>query len=445
MGLLLQDEAGAHHSSPREDGRRRRAAAVAALVEVSADHPVLLNRAPTLHRFGVQAFYPRIIEGKALALHPLTCCAFNADFDGDQMAVHVPLTPEAVEEARSRLFAPLNIFSPGTGQPLAGPTQDMVVGCAYLPAAGWTAHRYPSRASSRRGPLASSDRLDSTQPSPWPGKTEAYRPHGPRGLQPPLPPALRYENRPIRKQELTEIITRCRDSEGPQATAGWSTPAPPGFQFASRLGISVSWADYLPRPHRRPASCKARPTVSRETGGRPGWMPSTSCYRRRASVSTDRDGIIPCTSWSPRAPRGQWHMLRQSVAMVGPLAPLLCEMLSGRGPLVHRRQSGSSAEAHAGVDRWSLAATMYRATTCGGMLGRHIVNATVDIVTTEDDCGTTAGLRLPTTTRRHRPSTGARRASPDGGLIAPATLAARRAARGVPRRSRCAVRSRPQS
>src|ERR1700759_4707327 len=102
------------------------------LEEVIKDHPVLLNRAPTLHRLGIQAFEPVLVEGKAIKIHPLVCTAFNADFDGDQMAVHIPLSPEAQVEASVLMLASHNILSPASGQPITVPTQDMVLGCYYL-------------------------------------------------------------------------------------------------------------------------------------------------------------------------------------------------------------------------------------------------------------------------------------------------------------------------
>ena len=102
------------------------------LEEVIRDHPILLNRAPTLHRLGIQAFEPVLVEGKAIKLHPLTCTAFNADFDGDQMAVHIPLSPEAQIEAATLMLSANNILSPAHGAPIAVPTQDMVLGLYYL-------------------------------------------------------------------------------------------------------------------------------------------------------------------------------------------------------------------------------------------------------------------------------------------------------------------------
>jgi DNA-directed RNA polymerase subunit beta' len=102
------------------------------LREILQSHPVLLNRAPTLHRLGIQSFIPKLVEGKAILLHPLVCPAFNADFDGDQMAVHVPLSPAARAEAFNLLLACNHLLSPASGQPLLLPTQDMILGCYYL-------------------------------------------------------------------------------------------------------------------------------------------------------------------------------------------------------------------------------------------------------------------------------------------------------------------------
>ncbi len=102
------------------------------LEEVIKEHPVLLNRAPTLHRLGIQAFEPVLVEGRAIKIHPLVCAAYNADFDGDQMAVHVPLSAEAQAEARLLMLSAHNMLLPASGRPVATPTQDMVIGCYYL-------------------------------------------------------------------------------------------------------------------------------------------------------------------------------------------------------------------------------------------------------------------------------------------------------------------------
>ena len=102
------------------------------LVEIVEDYPVLLNRAPTLHKLSIQAFNPILIDGKAIQLHPLVCSAFNADFDGDQMAVHVPLSQEAVAEAKVLMMSSMNILLPASGRAIAVPSQDMILGIYYL-------------------------------------------------------------------------------------------------------------------------------------------------------------------------------------------------------------------------------------------------------------------------------------------------------------------------
>ena len=133
------------------------------LAEVIQEHPVILNRAPTLHRLGMQAFEPVLIDGKAIQLHPLVCKAFNADFDGDQMAVHVPLSVEAQIEARVLMMSTNNILSPATGRPIIDPSQDIVLGCYYMtrerpgsPRRGHGASRAPRRCASRTTPARSS-------------------------------------------------------------------------------------------------------------------------------------------------------------------------------------------------------------------------------------------------------------------------------------------------
>ena len=132
MKKLVEDGAANNIKSAKKMVDKGRAEVWDALDVVIKDHPVMLNRAPTLHRLGIQAFEPVLVEGRALKLHPLNCTAFNADFDGDQMAVHVPLSVEAQAEARFLMLASNNILKPQSGQPVVEPTQDMVLGCYYL-------------------------------------------------------------------------------------------------------------------------------------------------------------------------------------------------------------------------------------------------------------------------------------------------------------------------
>jgi DNA-directed RNA polymerase subunit beta' len=132
MKQLVEENLAPNIRSAKRMVERRRAAVWPILDEVIKEHPVLLNRAPTLHRLGIQAFEPVLVEGKAIQLHPLVCTAFNADFDGDQMAVHLPLSAEAQAEARVLMLSANNILSPANGNPLTVPTQDMIIGAFYL-------------------------------------------------------------------------------------------------------------------------------------------------------------------------------------------------------------------------------------------------------------------------------------------------------------------------
>src|SRR5574341_921861 len=130
--LLRDNEHVATIKSAKKMVERGRPEVWDALEHVIKEHPVMLNRAPTLHRLGIQSFEPMLVEGEAIKIHPLVCAAFNADFDGDQMAVHVPLSPEAQLEARLLMWAPYNVLSPANGTPVAAPSQDIVIGCYYL-------------------------------------------------------------------------------------------------------------------------------------------------------------------------------------------------------------------------------------------------------------------------------------------------------------------------
>ena len=132
MKKLVEDGLAHNIKSAKRMVERVREEVWDVLEDVIADHPVLLNRAPTLHRLGIEAFEPVLVEGKALKLHPLVCTAFNADFDGDQMAVHLPLSAEAQAEARYLMLSANNLIKPQDGKPVTVPTQDMVLGSYYL-------------------------------------------------------------------------------------------------------------------------------------------------------------------------------------------------------------------------------------------------------------------------------------------------------------------------
>jgi DNA-directed RNA polymerase subunit beta' len=239
------------------------------LEQVTRNHPILLNRAPTLHRLGIQAFEPVLIEGKAIQLHPLTCAAFNADFDGDQMAVHVPLSLEAQLEARLLMMATNNILSPASGRPIAVPAQDMVLGCAYLtkekmgvPGEGKifgsrdeviSIHQTsPNQVDlharikvlgvttlSEEG-LSDKDLHNATK---WKSSTTVGRVI----FNSVVPSELGYVNGPVTKKELVSLVDRCYRELGVNGQSsswtrlsGWGsvTPPKPGCRFRFRICIS---------------------------------------------------------------------------------------------------------------------------------------------------------------------------------------------------------------
>ena len=257
------------------------------LEEVIHEHPVLLNRAPTLHRLGIQAFEPVLVEGKAIQIHPLVCHAFNADFDGDQMAVHVPLSAEAQSEARILMLSSNNILSPAHGAPLATPTQDMVLGIYYLtygpdhaelqeqrreaahgeaverlgPAPAHVPHRAGGRARLRERARASS----TTSPSTGGTGHEhflttvgriIFNDRVERSLADALedeydPEKYDFVNRSLRKRDVNEIVTDLVEAYGAPAVAlVLDAFKELGFHYATQAGITISKNDVISPPNK---------------------------------------------------------------------------------------------------------------------------------------------------------------------------------------------------
>ena len=241
------------------------------LEEVIAEHPVLLNRAPTLHRLGIQAFEPVLVEGKAIQVHPLVCHAFNADFDGDQMAVHLPLSAEAQAEARILMLSSNNILSPAHGRPLTTPTQDMVLGGYYLTysdvdldaADGEKLDPRPKRfASEEEVELAVEDgQTDLQQPIEyrWNGELVLTTPgrvifneEVDRSLEETMgdPPEERpFINRTLSKKEMDTFISALADRYGAHVIAGVLDKIKAlGFHYATKAGITISKNDIVIPP-----------------------------------------------------------------------------------------------------------------------------------------------------------------------------------------------------
>ncbi|MBP7825818.1 MAG: DNA-directed RNA polymerase subunit beta' [Verrucomicrobia bacterium] len=235
------------------------------LEEVTRGHPVLLNRAPTLHRLSIQAFEPVLIEGEAIRIHPLVCTAYNSDFDGDQMAVHVPLSVEAQLEARTLMMAPLNIFSPSSGRPIITPTQDITLGCYYLTAEPRIAKKEEKRRiplfgsiaevlfAQAEGDLRTHDRVRLANPDY--GRQTVYGVPDKRVIETTVgrvvfneiwPPELGFFNRVAGKGPLGELIWNCYQVAGHEATvASLDALKELGFREATQAGISIGIEDMI--------------------------------------------------------------------------------------------------------------------------------------------------------------------------------------------------------
>ena len=234
------------------------------LDEVTRGHPVLLNRAPTLHRLSIQAFEPQLIEGEAIRIHPLVCTAYNADFDGDQMAVHVPLSVEAQLEARMLMLAPNNIFSPSSGKPITTPSQDITLGCYYItqnPRAQKKdgrhvplfADAYEVEFAMVEGTIKTHDRILFKNPDR--GRQTIFGNSDINVIETTAgrvifsqiwPKELGFFNKAAGKKQLSDIIWRCYQIAGPAVTVTTLDKLKElGFREATRAGISIGIEDMI--------------------------------------------------------------------------------------------------------------------------------------------------------------------------------------------------------
>src|SRR6059058_660539 len=222
------------------------------LEDVIKEHPVLLNRAPTLHRLGIQAFEPILVEGKAIEIHPLVCTAFNADFDGDQMAVHVPLSMEAQLEAQVLMLSSNNILSPANGAPLAVPTQDMVLGIYYLTKERLGTPERPVRGEGRLFSDTEEVRiaydnedvdLQARIRLRWNGEVIETT-VGRTLFNEVVPEALRFVNQELKKKEVTALVGRCYNLLGNEVTVAFLDELKDvGFRYATLSGLSIGIDD----------------------------------------------------------------------------------------------------------------------------------------------------------------------------------------------------------
>jgi DNA-directed RNA polymerase subunit beta' len=261
MKRLVDQELAQNIKSAKRMVERRRPQVWDVLEDVIKEHPVMLNRAPTLHRLGIQAFEPVLVEGKAIQIHPLVCTAFNADFDGDQMAVHLPLSAEAQAEARVLMLSANNVLSPAHGRPLVTPTQDMIIGAYYLteevetePGAGRKfRHRHEIERALENGDLGLHAPIEYRNPqigdliaTPANGVSATYHSTtaGRVFFNETLPKGFGYINERVSKRKMTEMVdTLARDFPKSLVSESLDAIKDLCFNYAARSGLTISVDD----------------------------------------------------------------------------------------------------------------------------------------------------------------------------------------------------------
>jgi len=260
------------------------------LEEVIKDHPVLLNRAPTLHRQGIQAFQPTLIEGKAIKIHPMVCTAFNADFDGDQMAVHVPLSVESQIESKLLMSSIYNVLSPASGDPVISPTQDIVIGCCYMTkekkGEKGEGHifsdieevtiAYDSGEVDLHARIKVKGINKIVERNDWEVENlhkvdewEDYTTVGRVIVNEILPEELRFVNKMLNKNEISGLVAKCYRMLGNQATVALLDRFKEiGFEHSTTSGMSISIDDMKVPSHKEDIIEQARDKVSHNTCGR---------------------------------------------------------------------------------------------------------------------------------------------------------------------------------
>src|SRR5688572_2400412 len=410
------------------------------LEEVITEHPVLLNRAPTLHRLGIQAFEPQLVEGKAIQIHPLVCTAFNADFDGDQMAVHLPLSAEAQAEARILMLSSNNILSPADGRPITAPTQDMVLGLYHLTtlvaspteADGGQPHAYSSTAEAimayDKGALKLQERawirLDEVfgvdngsmndaweQPEDWTPGTPArvLTSLGRVLFNEALPEDYRFVNYQVPKKELGAIVNDLAERYPKvQVAATLDALKSAGFHWATRAGITIAIDDVVTPPSKQAILDRHEDEAAKiEKQYERGVITDTErrgelieiWTRARAEVSQAMVDNFPTTNpvWVMvnSGARGNMMQISQIAGMRGLVA-------NPKGEIIPRPIKANFREGLSVLEyfisthgaRKGLADTALR-TADSGYLTRRLVDVSQDVIIREEDCGTERGVVMP--------------------------------------------------
>ena len=400
------------------------------LEEVIKDHPVMLNRAPTLHRLGIQAFEPVLVEGRAIKLHPLVCTAFNADFDGDQMAIHVPLSPEAQAEARYLMLSVNNLLKPQDGKPVTVPTQDMILGSYYLtmeepgePGEG-TYFKDVDEAllAYQNGDLGLHAKIFIRMYKEIDGEMKSKKVETTVGrviYNQGIPQDLGFVDRtnpenafdleigfPVIKKNLGKIVAKCIEKHGlSEAAEVLDYIKETGFKYSTKGAITVSAADVTSPKEKADILAAADKEVEniakqykrglitneeRYTETIKVWDRATKEVTK--AMEENFDDMNPIFMMAKSGARGNINQLRQIAGMRGLMAdtqgkaveiPIKANFREGLDPLEYFISS------HGG--RKGLADTALR-TADSGYLTRRLVDVSQDIIVREHDCGTNEGI-----------------------------------------------------
>ena len=392
------------------------------LEEVISDHPVLLNRAPTLHRLGIQAFMPVLVEGSAIQIHPLVCFAFNADFDGDQMAVHVPLSSAAQREAKELMLSTRNLLSAADGSPVVSPTHDMVLGCYYLTVAAPGGHG-PVKAFASADEAIMAAQLGHVHvQAPVKVELELYdgtdedgtlRTHrevvettaGRVIFNTILPRELGFANQLMDRKALKELIARCYRDLGPGATARLVDGIKAvGFHYATAAGITIGVEDLRIPADKGKLLAEAEARVADiEREFRRGFITEEERYNQTVDVWRKATEDVTASMLAGLDERGSILMItnsgaRGSVTQVHQLAGMRGLMADPSGRIIDLPIRSNLREGMSVLEyfisshgaRKGLADTALR-TADSGYLTRRLVDVAQDVITREDDCGTDLG------------------------------------------------------
>ncbi|HEX6942067.1 MAG TPA: DNA-directed RNA polymerase subunit beta' [Gemmatimonadaceae bacterium] len=405
------------------------------LEEIIRDHPVLLNRAPTLHRLGIQAFEPVLVEGKAIRIHPLVCAAFNADFDGDQMAVHVPLSFESQLECRLLMLSSNNILKPSDGRPVAEPSQDIVLGCYFAtkqpmdfdkytkdPKLAATVKSYTTSAEVEIA-LATGRVTYHTPVRFWMTRGDEKKwittTAGRVLFNAIVPEVLGFQNRDMKKKALGELVFQSYRTVGLAGTVDFLDRLKEfGFFHATRGGVSIGIEDLRIPDDKMSILKEAEERVERfqraystgniTNGERYNKVIDTWTHANSdvadAMVKTMREsngGFNPVFMMFDSGSRGSRDQIRQLAGMRGLMAKPQKKLTGGIGEIIESpiksnfRQGLSVLEYFISTHgaRKGLADTALK-TADAGYLTRRLVDVAQDVVITEEDCGTIQGLEI---------------------------------------------------